>query len=101
VSPALITFLADWYHWATSGAPKQDVHEGGFSRRFGLCYHARKRGSYLADELGDLLINQFGYYADSPFDGDVGDYFVEAANERIHENPKRLAWVQKMLVSEL
>lgn len=101
MSPELSTFLADWHNWATTGAPEGDVYKGGFSRRFGLCFHARKRSHHLSDELEELFCEEFASHADTPFEAPGFDYFEEGTDGRMHENPKRLAWVRQKLVSEL
>jgi len=100
MSPALSTFLADWHNWATSGAPEGDVYAGGFSRRFGLCFHARKRSAAISYELEELFMEEFEHDCDMPFNG-KRDYFEESDLRLVHENPKRLAWVRQKLMEEL
>jgi hypothetical protein len=100
MSPELSRFLADWHNWATTGAPEGDVYEGGFSRHFGLCHHSWKRSPSVGDELEGILIEEFGDNCDAPFDGPL-EYWQESNNGMMHVNPKRLAWVRKMLASEL
>jgi hypothetical protein len=100
MSPALSRFLADWHTWATTGAPEGDTHEGGFSRRFGLCFHARKRSEDIADELEDILVAEFPDNADMPFNHNL-DYWEEGDRGMMHRNPMRLAWVRQKLASEL
>lgn len=103
MSPELHQFLADWHEWATSGAPCAGYRgtKEGFSRSFGLCFHAKKRGTCLYYELEDLLVADFGDRADTPFDDGQLDYFFEGERGTMHLNPNRLAWVRKKLSEEL
>ena len=99
MSPELSTFLAEWYNWATTGAPRPTTDEG-FHRSFGLCFHAQGRSEKLYCELRELLKEEFGNECDTPFNYQI-DYWQEGDDGLMHENPKRLAWVRQKLVSEL
>lgn len=99
MSPELSKFLADWYQWATTGAPEGCTKEG-FSRYFGLCHHAYRRSYKLADELGRCLAKEFGETSDTPFNHTI-EYWQESDEGLMHINPNRLAWVRRKLAAEL
>lgn len=94
MSPDLIAFLKDWYHWATNGAPDRQP----FTREDGLCDNVWNCSSIDRacrwQVLGELT-KAFGgnWY---PFGED--DYQSRYDDDTQHECPKRLAWVRERLI---
>ena len=86
MTPELIAFLKDWYHWATNGAPEGEP----FCREDGLCDNT------VSDLVYDELTDLFGGKT-YPFGG-YDEYQDRGATATQHECPKRLAWVRERLI---
>lgn len=93
MSPDLRRALEAWRFEAASKKPPRDVRE------YGLCAYVRAfdlRGvkyNYLKNELVRLF-EEDGLIPTHPFDK---SYEAYAFDDNKHLNPKRLAWVNKVL----
>lgn len=95
MDPILKAYLREWLDWVERGAPPGQP----FTRCFGLCNNVFNSGAqdspYLKHQLLHALETSFPGNKDFPFGH--REYHVRQTAGTMHEDPKRLAWVRKML----
>ena len=92
MSPELRVYLQSYYTWATTGAPDWEP----YWRWMGLCHNAPIG---VRAELTDLLRAEFGQRYAYPFGGE-SEYHRRGEAHSQHKNPKRLAWLRRVLEIE-
>lgn len=82
LSPELRAELQGWYDWVLAGAPNGEP----YLRGWGLCSNVLTHQQELRAIFGG-----------EPYPFGYEDYDFRQLNNSMHECPKRLAWVRKML----
>lgn len=96
MTPELHSVLSDWLADATSSEPSTRVRVNG------LCHYCVwdnitcLRPEKIIEEFKELLAADFGQCIDYPFDYDSRSEYEDEIGRR-HLNPRRLAWVRKVL----
>lgn len=94
------SFLSQYKEWADAGAPDDHPY---LSRDLALCdnliqysLHTRVGVSSLNKELARMF-EESGLDALYPFNDCCYDFGDDSDNENHHKNPRRMAWVKKIL----
>lgn len=99
-SPDLATFYADWLSWVDSGAIPW-MSRYNFSREHGLCSSLVNWCSSKEKEVDWLLHEMSEQFKDmwlnSQFPFGKEDFLDRVIPSRMHDDPKRLEWVQRRL----
>lgn len=86
---AIREFLVEWNNWRLGGAP--EVNEFEFNDSCGLCSNLDNYLDSVKEQFGQLLNHE-----DYPFETKK-DYQMD---KKKHLNPKRIAWVERMINDE-
>lgn len=93
MTPELRKVLTDWLEWAEADAPEC----ADFDPTFGLCTNILESRTFeVYCEFKDMLALDFGENS-YPFDNGEEEYCMVADDGEHHRNPKRLAWVRRVL----
>lgn len=91
ISEDLRAALQSWLDWAEGGAPNGEP----FFRDVGLCTNMWEWDVEVGPELREVLEEEFVDDFEYPFG--QHDYIERQDDSTLHQCPKRLAWVRKIL----